>query len=1512
MKRLSRITLAVLLPIGLLCAPLAQQASVFAQSTPQATAPPAISNVGPILGGNDSFEITGDNLMGGTVYIWQPPAATTDTLMAEAASPSTIPSLPTTPPAGSMTATPEYQSGQILTTVAPADNGGPEVVWVKTQAGYSPPFLANTPDLFSQSLQTVVPGEQLRVFGTNLWNGNQSHPWYNDVAYLKNTQSGQVFTAISEPHRRQTSFTISWSHAYYFSFQVPPYVPPGSYTVQVANGTGGAYGLSNALDLSVVKSLPWIQTTATAWNFQTTNAIPIYTSFADAFNAIAISSASNPGAGDIFGGLGVPYSYSAESLQTAGFAPGAALTFDGVHFTWPNVPAGSRDTVDAGGQRIPFSGSGTTLGFLGAATYGNQSGTGMITYTDGTMQSFSLMFPNWLADSAAGTSDTLVASVAETSSAGLTGNQVGVYLATVPLAAGKTIASITLPQNSNLHVFAIGTNGTLTPAPSGPSSRHAGDKHPADAPVAAPSPAPSPVVPAETFRHMDTGLVNATSAIQHALDAAAKAGGGIVALPPGLFGISRTLVIPPGVELHGAGAGATTITVLNGSYLKSPSSSAPVLNEWGQSFGNTAPLIWLQTEDGIANLTVRGGPGAGAGVLIEPPIYGQVATHVFLNRVTVSLKSSQMLATRQVQATGAIGIAFGSSSNGLGIWNSTIAAPYPVLAFMNAGGEIARYARILNDTFNYTPRQSGDESATFPSFQHAMFADNTVNNGTTGLQWYGQSDNWFYNNVFTGIGGEQNSSEQLFDQLHTTFWYAPVASATATTLTSASYQNQTLASVEANSWAGSAAATLKAGLPIYAVIVGGPGFGEYRRVASVSNDTIKLNRPWNITPNATSEFVLTQEPTHNIYLRNASTNTNGDFLTTAGLGQVFAMTQATMSGGMLAWQGRTYPTQYGPMPLGQITLNAWNTIIGSDLRYSGGIDEGIRGTIKPAGAKIFPIRFANLITQNLVTGGVGSIQPSQAINQYSPYWDGRSCPLSLYCGPYDLVNRAAGIDVNGQDNIVENNDVVGLPTGIWITGSGAGNVVRRNQIVYPAYTGILDSTHQSIITQNTIIQSPANSAPQPTTLTVSPQSLTLAPNASHTVTATVYDQSGQPMTGQTITWSSANSKIATVNATGTVTGVSAGSTTITAAVDGLSAKVAVTVSLPPGTMRVAAQSVSSLPGGALALSGNNLFVGGRISSTASQLSVLNPTSLAVVGSVYMPGAYPDGAPAAYGNYVYWPVNHAGLQVVNVSNPADPKVVNRIPLTSNSLTFAAQVAGTDLYVTTVSGVAVFSLANPALPQLLGTIGVPPGPFYAGMHHLYEIPWDSSKLTVINDVYGSGFGQTVGTFDLAKYPQYSGGSTTWSSFLPSSQLYKSGNNLYVGVTGRTTSFMGVLAIDVSNPANLTLSSAISLGAAPPSNTTGITGLNGAGKHLFVAVQTPNSERGLYNIDISNPAQMTLTSKLLNSPSPYLTVFWNQSVAVIGNYVYVTGVNPPVMSVYVEPSTPSTSSSAASGTG
>jgi beta-glucosidase len=188
-------------------------------------------------------------------------------------------------------------------------------------------------------------------------------------------------------------------------------------------------------------------------NFQVTT--PSYNSLAQAFNNTGTSDNSNP-SGANFDGSG--YSYSAQALAAVGLTPGAVVTHDGASFTWPNAAPGQPNNVVAAGQTIMYSGAGDTLGILGAATFGTQSGTGTITYTDGTTQSFNLSFADWYANTPA-TGDELLATTSNwhrPSSSTQGDHAVSVYYTSVALNPAKAIQAITLPTNSKLHVFALG------------------------------------------------------------------------------------------------------------------------------------------------------------------------------------------------------------------------------------------------------------------------------------------------------------------------------------------------------------------------------------------------------------------------------------------------------------------------------------------------------------------------------------------------------------------------------------------------------------------------------------------------------------------------------------------------------------------------------------------------------------------------------------------------------------------------------------------------------------------------------------------------------------------------------------------------------------------------------------------------------------------------------------------------------------------------------------------------
>src|SRR6266702_1817005 len=85
-------------------------------------------------------------------------------------------------------------------------------------------------------------------------------------------------------------------------------------------------------------------------------------------------------------------------------------------------------------------------------------------------------------------------------------------------------------------------------------------------------------------------------------------------------------------------------------------------------------------------------------------------------------------------------------------------------------------------------------------------------------------------------------------------------------------------------------------------------------------------------------------------------------------------------------------------------------------------------------------------------------------------------------------------------------------------------------------------------------------------VTVTPASGTVPAGSSLQLTATLKDANGNPLVGRTVTWQSGSTSAATVNGSGLVSGVAAGSATITATSEGQSGTSAITVT-PPGTQQ---------------------------------------------------------------------------------------------------------------------------------------------------------------------------------------------------------------------------------------------------------------------------------------------------------------------------------------------------------
>jgi len=192
-----------------------------------------------------------------------------------------------------------------------------------------------------------------------------------------------------------------------------------------------------------------------------------------AFNNAGISSDGNVGQANFDGGGA---SYSAQALAAQGWTPGASNMVDGVKFTWPQSTPGWPDNAIAQGQTITLNApSGTqTLAFLGSATNGPSEGVVTEHYSDGSSAQYWLGLSDWTLNAGAsqpsyGNQTAIKLNYRNCSYCSPQQQSVATYVfyAAVPVDAGKTLTSVTLPGGATmgeLHIFSIGTStASLSP-----------------------------------------------------------------------------------------------------------------------------------------------------------------------------------------------------------------------------------------------------------------------------------------------------------------------------------------------------------------------------------------------------------------------------------------------------------------------------------------------------------------------------------------------------------------------------------------------------------------------------------------------------------------------------------------------------------------------------------------------------------------------------------------------------------------------------------------------------------------------------------------------------------------------------------------------------------------------------------------------------------------------------------------------------------------------------------------
>src|SRR6266851_5772709 len=191
--------------------------------------------------------------------------------------------------------------------------------------------------------------------------------------------------------------------------------------------------------------------------------------------------------------------------------------------------------------------------------------------------------------------------------------------------------------------------------------------------------------------------------------------------------------------------------------------------------------------------------------------------------------------------------------------------------------------------------------------------------------------------------------------------------------------------------------------------------------------------------------------------------------------------------------------------------------------------------------------------------------------------------------------------------------------------------------------------------------------PAVASVTVAPSPGTLPVGSTAQLTATTKDSAGNVLTGRAVTWASSNTVVATVSATGLVTGVAVGSATITATSEGKNGTAAVAVTAPP----VPVASVTVAPA--------TVLVGVTVQLTATTRDA--------------------GGNVLTGRTVTWATSNPAVTTVNSTGLATGVAAGQATITATSegqsgaaaitvsaLTFATVSAGANTCGVTTSGAA----------------------------------------------------------------------------------------------------------------------------------------------------------------------------------------------------------------------------------
>lgn len=192
----------------------------------------------------------------------------------------------------------------------------------------------------------------------------------------------------------------------------------------------------------------------------------------------------------------------------------------------------------------------------------------------------------------------------------------------------------------------------------------------------------------------------------------------------------------------------------------------------------------------------------------------------------------------------------------------------------------------------------------------------------------------------------------------------------------------------------------------------------------------------------------------------------------------------------------------------------------------------------------------------------------------------------LPAGP--TVSQGSQVQLSAEVRDQKGNPISGASVA-WASENAAVATISPGGLATAKVSGStkVTATSGALATSTTLTVTPITVA----SVSVAPTALTIEVNEDAPLSAVVYDNGGNVLSGRAVTWSSSNTAIASVSAAGVVKGLKSGSAIVTAASEGKTAQSQITVTAPPP----AAAPVASI---SVSLSASALNVGQTAQATA--------------------------------------------------------------------------------------------------------------------------------------------------------------------------------------------------------------------------------------------------------------------------------------------------------------------------